>query len=256
MIDDKKSTHSATGESAYYLTIAKRKWDDKTRPLLSIQCLTYNHEKYISECIDGFLKQKTNFPVEIIVHDDASTDGTAEILRKYQKLYPDAIKLILQTSNQYSAGIDPNNQIIPMIQGRYIARCEGDDFWTDANKLQTQVDFLENHPEYVVSCHDSSVIDENGNLISPSSVGDHQKKDKEAEELILNKCSVQLRSMVYRNVIKQTPWEKSIVTNSDTFLISLLGHFGKSKFHHDISPACYRHHPNCPCKVNLQKGHP
>lgn len=119
------------------------------KPLLSISCITYNHEKYIKDCLEGFLKQNTDFETEILIHDDASTDNTQSIIKKYQNDYPEIIKPILQTENQYSIGqrgisIKFN---VPRAQGKYIALCEGDDYWTDPLKLQKQVDFLEAHPE-------------------------------------------------------------------------------------------------------------
>lgn len=122
--------------------------------LVSICCLAYNHAAYIRECLDGFLMQRTDFPVEIIVHDDASTDGTQDILREYQARYPDRFHLILQTENQYSKGVNVAIQyIFPQVRGKYIAFCEGDDYWTDPDKLQKQVDFLEAHPDHSMCCH-------------------------------------------------------------------------------------------------------
>lgn len=123
-------------------------------PLVSICCTTYNQEKYIRDSIEGFLIQKTTFPIEIIVHDDASTDNTALIVKEYAKKHPDLIVPIYQAENQYSQGIKPwPNFVFPRARGKYIALCEGDDYWTDPNKLQKQVDFLEKNPEYgLVHC--------------------------------------------------------------------------------------------------------
>lgn len=121
---------------------------------VSICCLTYNHAPYIRECLGGFLMQKTDFPIEIIVHDDASTDGTQEILREYASKYPDLFHLILQTENQYSKGVNVSLEyLLPKVQGEYIAFCEGDDYWTDPNKLQKQADVLDAHPDYSLCCH-------------------------------------------------------------------------------------------------------
>lgn len=121
----------------------------ENKPLVSICCITFNHEPYIRQAIDGFLMQKTNFPIEIIIHDDASTDNTAKIIKEYADNYPDVIFPIYQTKNQYSQGVKPLQNIVwPRARGKYIALCEGDDYWTDSNKLQKQVDFLENNLEY------------------------------------------------------------------------------------------------------------
>ncbi|MDR0745463.1 MAG: glycosyltransferase [Mediterranea sp.] len=126
--------------------------NEKEQILVSISCVTYNHEAYIRDCIDGFLMQKTNFKFEILIHDDASTDGTAGIIREYERKYPGLIKPIYQVENQYSQGINPGRINSDRAIGKYIAYCEGDDYWTDPLKLQKQADFLENNPEYGLVC--------------------------------------------------------------------------------------------------------
>lgn len=131
-------------------------------PLVSIRCLVYNHEPYLRQCLDGFVMQRTNFPFEAIVHDDASTDRSAEIIREYADKYPDIIKPIFETENQYSKHDGSIQKIMnEHMIGRYVAMCEGDDYWTDPYKLQKQVDFLESHPECVYSCHRYVVYNEN-----------------------------------------------------------------------------------------------
>jgi glycosyltransferase involved in cell wall biosynthesis len=122
---------------------------NKNIPLLSVCCITYNHELYIRDTIEGFLIQKTTFPIEIIIHDDASTDKTAEIIKGYFVKFPDLIIPVLQAENQYSKGIKAYSSYVwPQACGKYIALCEGDDYWTDPFKLQKQVDFLESNPDY------------------------------------------------------------------------------------------------------------
>ena len=117
--------------------------------VVSIQCLAYNHEPYIRQCLDGFVMQETNFRFEAIVHDDASTDGTAAIIREYAEKYPDIIKPIFQTENQYSKHDGTIRKIMnAKMRGKYVAMCEGDDYWIDPLKLQKQVDYLESHPDY------------------------------------------------------------------------------------------------------------
>lgn len=127
----------------------------ESQPLLvSIRCLAYNHEKYIRETLEGFVMQKTNFRFEAIVHDDASTDATAELIREYAEKYPDIIKPIYETENQYSKKDGSLFRIShEACKGKYIAFCEGDDYWTNPYKLQKQVDFLESHPDYVMCSH-------------------------------------------------------------------------------------------------------
>ena len=104
--------------------------------VVSVYCLAYNHEQYIRDALEGFVRQKTNFRYEVLVHDDASTDNTPAIIREYAQKYPDIIKPIFQTENQYSKGVKILPEIIhPKSSGRYIAFCEGDDYWCDENKL-------------------------------------------------------------------------------------------------------------------------
>ena len=119
--------------------------DVKVTPLVSICCATYNHERYIRDVIDGFLMQKTTFPIEIIIHDDASTDETARIVKEYAEKHPDLIVPIFQTENQYSKNKESIFAwfVYPRSRGKYIALCEGDDYWVDPIKLQKQVDYLE-----------------------------------------------------------------------------------------------------------------
>lgn len=136
------------------------------RPIIvSIWCLTYNHEKYIRQCLDGFVMQKTSFRFEAIVHDDASTDGTADIVREYAEKYPDIIKPIIETENQYSKKDGSLERIMEKsCTGKYVALCEGDDYWTDPMKLQKQVGWLEEHPEYVMCSSDAAIQTERGDV--------------------------------------------------------------------------------------------
>lgn len=131
--------------------------------MVSIRCITYNHEPYIRQCLEGFVMQKTNFKFEAIVHDDASTDHTADIIREYAAKYPDIIKPIYETENQYSKYDGSIRRILDAAcTGKYIAMCEGDDYWIDPLKLQKQVDFLEASPEYGLCHTDFTIQDESG----------------------------------------------------------------------------------------------
>lgn len=144
---------------------------DNQRPLVSICCLTFNHAPFIAECLDGFLMQQTSFPVEILIHDDASTDGTAEIVKSYAEKHPGLIFPLFEQENMYSQGFASKMDLFNYrrAKGKYIAYCEGDDYWTDPLKLQKQVDFLEAHPEYSccftrykrVNSQTDEVIDDN-----------------------------------------------------------------------------------------------
>lgn len=126
---------------------------DISKPLVSVRCITYNHAPYIEDAIKGFLIQETDFPIEVWIHDDASTDGTREIVESYQKRYPRIIKTILQDENQYSKGIRPGSFINPHCSGKYYASCEGDDFWHESNKLSLQVKALELYNNVDVCIH-------------------------------------------------------------------------------------------------------
>lgn len=130
--------------------------------MVSICVLSYNHEKYLRDCLDGIVMQKTSFPIEAWVHDDASTDSSADIIKEYQQKYPDIIKPILQKENQYSKlhGGILATIVFPQCIGKYIALCEGDDYWTDPYKLQKQVDYMESHPECAVCFHPVMVHDQ------------------------------------------------------------------------------------------------
>lgn len=132
-------------------------------PLVSIRCLVYNHEPFLRQCLDGFVMQQTTFPFEAIVHDDVSTDGSAAIIREYAEKYPDIIKPIYETENQYCKHDGSLRRVMDAAihpAAKYVAVCEGDDFWTDPHKLQLQVDFLESHPDYSLSVHEYKVWNE------------------------------------------------------------------------------------------------
>lgn len=134
--------------------------------LVSINCITYNHELYIAQAIEGFLMQKTDFDYEILIHDDASTDNTANIIKTYAEKYPDIIKPILQTENQYSKRIRISPTFNwPRSKGRYIAVCEGDDYWIDPYKLQKQVDYMEKYPDCTLCFHGAKVISAGDNRV-------------------------------------------------------------------------------------------
>nr|WP_315217633.1 glycosyltransferase [uncultured Flavobacterium sp.] len=120
-------------------------------PFVSVICTAYNQENYIIDALEGFVNQKTNFPFEIIVHDDASTDKTASLIREFEIKYPNLFVTIYQNENQYSKkNGDVGKIVFGFARGKYVALCEGDDYWTDPLKLQKQVDFLEANPDYSI----------------------------------------------------------------------------------------------------------
>ena len=133
------------------------------KPILTVYCLTYNHGNYIKKTLEGFVKQKTDYKFKVVVHDDASTDNTAQIIKEYADKFPDIISPIFQTENQYSKGVKIVNEfIIPRLEGKYIAICEGDDYWCDENKIQIQIDYMENNADCALCVHNTEYINEDG----------------------------------------------------------------------------------------------
>lgn len=127
--------------------------------MVSVLCTSYNHEPYIRDCLDSIIKQKTNFIFEVIVHDDASTDGSAKIIKEYEAKYPDIIKPIYQKENQYSQSISIYEKFLfPKAKGKYIAFCECDDFWCDPQKLQLQFNALKKYSNCSACCHITNAV--------------------------------------------------------------------------------------------------
>lgn len=145
--------------------------------MVTIFCTAYNHKEYIAEALESFLRQETTFPFEVLVTDDASTDGTTEIIRRYSEKYPDIIRFFHQDTNVFSTGGSLYETVMyPNTRGKYVAYCEGDDYWCDKSKLQQQVDFLEAHPDYSACVHNSyyrfCASEKSDTLVIPQS-GDH-----------------------------------------------------------------------------------
>lgn len=149
---------------------------EKREITVSVLCATYNHEKYIARALEGFISQVTDFRFEVIVHEDASTDGTRGIVEKYESEYPDLIKPIYQEKNQYSQGrgIVLSN-MLSAAKGRYIALCEGDDYWIDEHKLQKQYEALEAHKECSICIHKVKHIRDNV-VLDPEKLKQTQNK--------------------------------------------------------------------------------
>jgi glycosyltransferase involved in cell wall biosynthesis len=138
--------------------ITEQVWPEGTVPVVSVFCITYNHVNFIRDAIEGFLMQETTFPVEIFIHDDASTDGTAEIVKEYAEKYPKLFWTVLQTENQWSKGNKKIlNDYLQRQRGEFIALCEGDDYWISKEKLQKQVEVLEANPEASLVFHNAEV---------------------------------------------------------------------------------------------------
>ena len=127
---------------------------------VTVVCITYNHEKYLRDALDGILSQKTDFKYKVVIHDDASTDNTAKIIAEYVLKYPRIIVPIYQKENQYQKGVNILKEYVsPLLEGKYYAYCEGDDYWCDPCKLQKQVDFMRTHTDYSACVHNTIQID-------------------------------------------------------------------------------------------------
>jgi len=215
----------------------------KPRPLVSICCWTYNHKKYITKAVKGFLSQKTKFPFEIIIHDDASTDGTDKVLLNITKKTKIPIKLILSKTNQYSKKgslfLEP---IFKKATGKYVAFCEGDDFWGDTGKLQKQFACLEKNKAAAMCGHDAMVVNSKGKVIKESLLPDWAKKDFSSKECQEGRTYIQTCTLMVRNKIQKLPGEIGRVINADNFLTSFLGKFGGYIYCGDVKKAIYRAH--------------
>lgn len=132
---------------------------------VSVICITYNQAEYIKDAINSFLMQKTNFSYEIIIHDDASTDGTIEVLKYYEKKYPSKVRIVYEEENQYSKGVNISDVLFKIATGKYFAFCEGDDFWTDQYKLQKQFDYMEQHNDCMAYIHSGWKIKKDKSVI-------------------------------------------------------------------------------------------
>ena len=210
---------------------------------LTIVTTTYNHEKFIEEALNGFVSQKTTFPFQVLISDDCSTDNTAKIIRKYQKKYPNIIKPIFRKKN-----LGPMENFIETlneVHTTYVALCDGDDYWTDENKLQKQVDFLDEHPDYTVCFHPVKVVREDKrkeDILYPTKK--MLKKIKSFDIDALLKCNfIQTVSVVYRWAFNNVMLSKEFVSLApgDWFLAIEHAKKGKIGFIDEVM-AIYRRH--------------
>lgn len=177
-----------------------RNWASR-KCMVSIICTAFNHEKYIDKTLQGFLMQKTLFPFEVLIHDDASTDATSKIIKRYETEYPNIIRGIYQKENQFSKNIPIGKKFLyPKVQGKYVAECEGDDYWTDPYKIQKQVDFLEENINFSICFHPVKVIWENKEKrksIFPTPRFRFNKKILSLNDLLVHNF-IQTNSVMYR----------------------------------------------------------
>ena len=207
---------------------------------VSICCITYNHAPFIRQCLDGFLMQQCDFEYEILIHDDASTDGTIQIIHEYVEKYPRIIKPIIQKENQYSKGVRGFNFLynFPRAKGVYLAICEGDDCWIDPNKLNRQVSLLDKHPELSFCSHNVSRIDQSGAIIQQVVSNDQISFYKPRD--VFREFFPTL-SLVFRNVKFDYGGELKYAFNGDAVLVALLANYGGG-CHMGFEGAYYRVH--------------
>lgn len=173
-----------------------KKFMDKIK--VSVSCCVFNHERYLRKCLESLTSQKTNFKYEVIVHDDASTDKSAEIIREFQERYPDIIKPIYQIENQYSKGISTGLIVLRQASGEYIAFCEGDDFWTSDDKLQKQVNFLDSHQDYSMCVHAAYYAHEDGTFFTDKYFQPYNHSCEVSTREIIDGWKFATNSIMYR----------------------------------------------------------
>lgn len=215
---------------------------------VTVYCTVYNHEKYLRQCLDSFVHQETDFRFTVLVHDDASTDGSADIIREYATAYPDIIIPILQEENQRSKKVRIVNSFIePRVTSKYVAICEGDDYWTSSKKLQMQYDAMENNPDCGLCIHRTSEVTEDGvetGLQYPKQV--YETGVITAEDLfdaieprMFHTSSFFLRADLWHQYIKHPPLYKQLCSVGDVPIILYFGsHFPVYQINEVLS--CYR----------------
>lgn len=207
-------------------------------PVVSVLVLAYNHEKFIAQALDSIVCQLTDFPYEIVVGEDCSSDATKEICMDYQRRYPDKVKLLLQKKNKGLIGNFCDT--LRTCKGKYIAECAGDDFWNDCHKLQKHVDYMNRHEDAVVTYHDACLIDEEGVIFDESYLKDYKKN---YSTLDLQKTSwIIPSSMCYRSVIVPellSCMNRKIYTE-DVFMISIMGNYGEGRYLDSVKNISYR----------------
>jgi glycosyltransferase involved in cell wall biosynthesis len=219
-------------------------------PLVSIICLTYNQQEFVRDAFDSFLSQKTNFPFEILVYDDASIDNTPELIQEYYQKYPNLFKITLYKENNFKKGLGFYGLRVGFSEarGKYIAYCEGDDYWCDEYKLQKQVDFLESNKQYEVCAHETIIRNdldnrEDGILFTHTNVNifiDRTKKDIYKFKDTLTGNIFHISSMVFRNVPIRWPEWINTVTALDMILFMILAEKGDIYLMRDVM-SVYRH---------------
>ncbi len=216
---------------------------DITKPLVSICCITYNHEKYIEECLNSFLIQETDFPFEILIDDDFSQDNTAVIIREYQQKLPNIIKPRLRTSNV--GAINNFIQNLKRASGEYIALCEGDDYWIDSNKLQTQITEMKKHPEVDMSFHPAYTVLNNEINGLTAQHSEHDRVYSTSEIILGDGDFCPTASLIFKKELldKLPDWYFTIAPVGDYYL-QIFGSINGGLLYINNVMSAYRTHDN------------
>lgn len=216
---------------------------NSNNPIVSVCMITYNHEKYIKEAIEGVLMQIVDFEMELIVADDCSSDKTGVIIEEIISVHPKG-NLINYTRHTQNLGMMGNFfWALKFCKGKYIALCEGDDFWTLNNKLLQQVKLLESHNSFVLSFHDCNVIDSNGNEISPSRVPNYSQKNLNRDK-IRHGSFIPTSTITFRKEALPSKFDDKLLNayNGDTILLFFLSLKGTAHYENNFKASSYRKH--------------
>ena len=203
-------------------------------PMVSIFCLVYNHEPFIAQTLEGFLMQKNNFTTQIVLGEDCSTDGSRAVILEYAQKYPGKFKLLLHDVN--IGALNNQQMVFEHCDGKYIAMCEGDDYWTDPLKLQKQVDFLEHNPDFSVSFTNTAIVNEFSEIIDEKSIPNFEKSIYTHLDMPIFAPTL---TRVMRNVF--TDKERIKDLNADTMVLVWASKFGKLHYLDEVTSA-YRKH--------------
>ena len=217
-------------------------WVKSENPLVSCCVISFNHQDYIEYALKSILMQITNFSLEIIIRDDASTDKTQEIIRQYQTQYPNIIRTILEHENGYSRGLKPRMIVMNQAKGAYIAPLDSDDYWTRTDKLQRLVDFLRNNDNYAICFHNACVVDTSNGVIKEKRF--IKAKDLTSEDLIIGRSTILPSFAVFKNIgfDSDLPEEFQGIKNRDTLTWHLVGHAGHGKYISEFNAGAFRSH--------------
>jgi glycosyltransferase involved in cell wall biosynthesis len=219
-------------------------------PLVSVICATYNQRPFLAQCLDSVLAQRTRFAVEVIVHDDASTDGTAALAQDYVQRHSGLVRAVLQPAHRFGPTHKVRIELLDHARGDFIAVCDGDDFWRDPDKLERQARHLLGHTDQVLCYHDADRVGPEGEVLPHRIRERKSNRDYSAAELRVFACDwIPLATVMHRRVPLDHPPEFHLAPNSDNFLPVLLAEFGGAGYLAGIAPSAVRTHPGAAFKM-------